>query len=654
MTPRLETALAYAAQGIPVFACEVSGKRPAPVCPHGFKNRTTDPAVIQGWFSVADWNIAIVPEDIACGVVDVDPRHGGNNDGLAPTYRVKTPSGGTHHYYLGSLPGSVGKNGHKLGPGRDTRGRASYVLVAPSYVIDEEKGYEGPYVAEGGDYAPMPEWIGEVFEGEDLEARIAPDGTIVDTDFAIAKGREWLALQEQATYGNASDVLYRHAARLKDFAISRERGIELLAEHHRGYWPDDIAVRVGNAFEYGKNEEGCDTPQPASVVYDLVAPPEPIGRIARPYGGAEGWLARECRPVQWVVSELIAERAPNLVTGQTSVGKTTWLLNLIVSALAGRDFIGRSTRAQQPEGSLPESDVRDCVLFAAEDDYGPLREHLHAICDERHIDRSVLGRLHIRSLLGEPLEDGYLARVDDYGNWAPLRAYDAFIEYLRKLDRPLLMLDPLSELIAFNRYADMSARRMVTHLLEGICREGDATIVATDHPSIASIASGRDVGGSYQMESAFPVVHTLKGDEAADTGQRMLQLVTKKNRFMPQPWPSITFYRRRDEYAFRDDPMRGTAKEDYMRLVYDFIVVGLRAFPAQYVNQWSARLRPDILTERHLEHDLHPLKAKQIRQTMQDLLDDGWLIRADGAHGTPTHLMPNPRYEPGTRDVDFD
>ena len=153
MSSRLQTALDYAARGIPVFPCIVNGKKPA--CAHGLDDRTTDRHQIEVWWSQADFNIGVVPEDMGHAVIDFD---GVEPDSRFPwTYCVRTPSGGCHLYYEGSLPPSAGK----IDKGIDTRGRQSYVLVPPSYVIERDKGYEGAYTVEQFTVAPLPAWISE-------------------------------------------------------------------------------------------------------------------------------------------------------------------------------------------------------------------------------------------------------------------------------------------------------------------------------------------------------------------------------------------------------------------------------------------------------------------------------------------------------------
>jgi hypothetical protein len=562
MTSRLQTALDYAARGIRVLICAPGGKRPGTA--NGLDDRTTDRFQLETWFAQADWNIAIVPEDAGWAVVDIDPKHGGElPEDMPETYVVGTPSGGEHWYYRGSLPGSAGK----IAPGVDTRGRRSYVLVPPSVVDGNEYRVVNAVPIMG-----LPAWLAERFAGTEREKRDADPDIEIDTATAIIAARAWLQVQPPATEGSASETLYRYACRLKDLGVSREMAIELLHEFNQGYSPDDIAIRVGNAFKYGQNDYGSDTPRPDDVLWASADMPTPVGEIARPYGW---WRDREFLPVRWVLDGLIAEGNANLITGRSKVGKTTFLLNLVVSCLASRSCITRSTGTP--------GDDRDIVLFAAEDDYGALRDHLHAICEETGADRMVLDRLHIRSLVSEPIADGYLARIDDRGEVLLSRFYtEGLMPFLQTLVRPLVILDPISELISFNRYADQSARRMVTNFCNGMIRGANATLLITDHPSVTSQNSGRDVAGSVQMEAAFPIVLTLKAEEwSGEPRQKRMTLETKFNRHAPESEP-IRFYRRLDKFALYMEGNPGTNAQDHQRAIQELIIDGLNHRPQTY------------------------------------------------------------------------
>ena len=121
--------------------------------PNGLKDRTTDLALVDKWWGQGDWNLAVVPEDLGCFVVDIDMKHGNNGlevwqalcaeHGWTATCScvVRTPSGGWHLYFRGSQANSVGTPKRGLGPGIDIRGREGYALVPPSVVAGVEYTY---------------------------------------------------------------------------------------------------------------------------------------------------------------------------------------------------------------------------------------------------------------------------------------------------------------------------------------------------------------------------------------------------------------------------------------------------------------------------------------------------------------------------------
>ena len=105
-------ALAYAAAGWPVFPCKPDQK--APDTAHGFKDATTDPAVIRRWWRPwPDRNVAIATGAPGPDVLDVDVKPDGSGfpafnrlkrAGVLAGARalVRTPSGGLHAYFAGT------------------------------------------------------------------------------------------------------------------------------------------------------------------------------------------------------------------------------------------------------------------------------------------------------------------------------------------------------------------------------------------------------------------------------------------------------------------------------------------------------------------------------------------------------------------------
>jgi putative DNA primase/helicase len=170
----LESALAYAARGWPVFPLVPRTK--LPLTQNGFKSATTDTEQITRWWTATpDANIG-VPTGERSGItvldVDVKPwknQHGDETLGallaehgsLPATLEQTTWSGGTQFIFRYE-PGVRNSSG-KLGPALDIRGEGGYVVVPPSYV--HEDGREGTYSwrvllpPETMPLAAMPDWI---------------------------------------------------------------------------------------------------------------------------------------------------------------------------------------------------------------------------------------------------------------------------------------------------------------------------------------------------------------------------------------------------------------------------------------------------------------------------------------------------------------
>jgi hypothetical protein len=149
----VNAALALAEHGRPVFPC---GGDKRPVTRHGFKDASTDPAIIRAMFSIPGSELIGVPTGEASGldVLDVDPRHGGNEWLAAHRYRLPitrthaTRSGGLHllFHHRDAVRNSAGR----IGTGVDVRGEGGYIIVPPS------PGYS---VHTAARIAPWPEWL---------------------------------------------------------------------------------------------------------------------------------------------------------------------------------------------------------------------------------------------------------------------------------------------------------------------------------------------------------------------------------------------------------------------------------------------------------------------------------------------------------------
>jgi hypothetical protein len=175
-------ALAYAGQGLRVLPlrsidedghCDCGrtecrddptkrGKHPRTA--NGWKDASSDEEQIRTWWEMwpeANVGIATVGGLV---VVDVDPRHGGDEtwatllEGheLPECPTVRTGSGGWHYYLYGTVPR---QGSGALGAGVDVKAtvgdRAGYVVAPPSVT------FPGPYAWEvvGVPIPPLPDWL---------------------------------------------------------------------------------------------------------------------------------------------------------------------------------------------------------------------------------------------------------------------------------------------------------------------------------------------------------------------------------------------------------------------------------------------------------------------------------------------------------------
>lgn len=196
--PILESALAYARRGWPVFPCHSAqhgkcscgvatcdniGKHPR--TPKGRNDATIDLRIITNWWlRWPDANVGIATGPLPGGgnlfVLDVDPRHGGDetlgalerqHGALPETARVLTGGGGMHAYFTSTrdMPSSVAR----VGEGLDVRARGGYVLAPPSthesgrcYIEDSGAPFETPL-------AVVPTWL-SVLADKPEQASAAP------------------------------------------------------------------------------------------------------------------------------------------------------------------------------------------------------------------------------------------------------------------------------------------------------------------------------------------------------------------------------------------------------------------------------------------------------------------------------------------------
>jgi hypothetical protein len=136
--PLLSAALDYAANGIAIFPIKERDK--SPLTKNGFKDASTDPETIAGWWG--EWpnaNIGLPTGEVnRVWVLDIDGDEGKEAfDGLVAEHgeipETSQSITGNGRHIIFKHPGEKLKNSvGNLGKGLDVRGDGGYIVAAPS------------------------------------------------------------------------------------------------------------------------------------------------------------------------------------------------------------------------------------------------------------------------------------------------------------------------------------------------------------------------------------------------------------------------------------------------------------------------------------------------------------------------------------------
>lgn len=356
MNALLQTALDYAAAGTPVFPCLPGTKVPA--TPNGFHDASTDAAVIRGWWTEEPtYNVALSPEAAGWAVVDVDGAAGlaawAASEGGPETFTVRTPSGGLHLYYTGSVAGSTSKIADHV----DTRGRGSYVLVPPS-VIDErdakarhDPSRRGVYtIIDDRDLADLPKWVEEA-AGRQREIA-AGSGIEPDLPRNVARATDFLKRRAPAIEGQGGDAWTLETAYFcRDLGCSPEKTAALMIEHWNARceppWDaDELAVKITNAFTYAQNEGGAWAVAPAASVFGPVLDKlgyewqrePPVPKRAR-FASMSAIELSLLPPIEWLVPQMIPNKSIGMLYGPPDSYKTFAVLTFAIDLSRKHDVI---------------------------------------------------------------------------------------------------------------------------------------------------------------------------------------------------------------------------------------------------------------------------------------------------------------------------
>jgi hypothetical protein len=339
---KLDAAIALAAKGFEVFPIKAGAKFPPLV--KDWPNKASNIVQFFGpwWDKNPDANIGIHAKGMI--VIDVDVNKGGDDSlallemtyGLPSTLTTLTPTGGRHLFFKHDTP--VGNSVGSLGRGLDIRSQSGYVL-APGSQVDA-----GTYRFDKDiPIADAPDWLvlklGAVVHKTSTSTTDVQDAPVD----VVARAREWLAKQPGAVEGEGGDAqTFKVICALRDLGPSAEQAGELLAEWNDRcsppWTPNELGVRVGNAYRYAQNDAGARAAMPDDFpVMDVPpAPPRKPTKVAR----LSQFANSENRGPGYLVKGLLQKASHVIAYGPPGGGKTFALLDLAYHVAAGKEWMG--------------------------------------------------------------------------------------------------------------------------------------------------------------------------------------------------------------------------------------------------------------------------------------------------------------------------
>ncbi len=247
-----------------LFPIKAGAKFP-PLIRQNLINASNDPSQIRRWHAKwpgCNWGLALKKSDLL--VVDIDSKAGKVGQetfdwldlqfGFPQTECVRTPSGGTHRYYIGRHIFALGKYGF----GQDIDS-PNYVLIA-GCTFNDGSEYE---IVDEHATAPAPQWFYEFLDRAKAEIISAAEAAVdLDQPGNIAWATDFLINDaEPAIEGRGGDFATLLVGfELRDYGISESRAAELAIQYYNDrceppWEPEDLTQKIHNAYCYANRSK---------------------------------------------------------------------------------------------------------------------------------------------------------------------------------------------------------------------------------------------------------------------------------------------------------------------------------------------------------------------------------------------------------------
>lgn len=367
MTYCLEAAIEYAKDGYSVIPISWNGKMKKPLVRwEEWQNRRADETQIRAWWkSFPQAGVGIVTGEISNLVVmDVDPKHGGTDEGFPPTDRVVATGGGGQHHYYEYVIGARNRTGDN---GVDVRAEGGYVVAPPSkhesggtyeWDIDDKPGTIT--VADTLSLSPSK---------SDRE-RVNGHANGVDSAPLFAHQQRETFLTDHAPEGGRNDAVTRNAGYYSGKGIADELVLDICLNKNamspNPLDPSEVERTVRSIC--GKEARKQADATKAAIKSGEIEAPEASDEIeligfddyAMKHGGKE---------VQWLIPNFLTDCTIGFLFGPPGSYKSWGELDLAVSIAQGTPFLG----VARPERTGP------VIVFQQEDSHITTSERIATI-----------------------------------------------------------------------------------------------------------------------------------------------------------------------------------------------------------------------------------------------------------------------------------
>jgi hypothetical protein len=360
--------------GWPVFP--LNGKQP--LVSHGHREATTDEAQIREW--LARWpnaNIG-VPTGLLFWVLDMDPRHNGDESLRALIYKygalprtLQQMTGGGGRHYLFALPDQMEiRSITGLLPGLDVKGIGGYIVVAPSIHPDTRQPYlwDGLEPPEKQPILPAPAWLLDLIRTHHQ-----------------AKASEPVEVPPQIKHGVQHYTLFRLGCSMRRNGLEKDEIFSALwqANLNRCEKPGpeenirELAEDICRRYPAGHINSNSTVSIPKALpapVEPETEPPEP--KAPRPVKPVKKSLREEALvlynadyPAPKPIVDPILYPGLTILGGRPKVGKSWFALQLALAVVSG----------QKLAGYLDIKKPGRCLYVSLEDRPRQIRARLHRL-----------------------------------------------------------------------------------------------------------------------------------------------------------------------------------------------------------------------------------------------------------------------------------